>query len=91
MVRARGAQQDLRYIVTACCGVVWCCVGFGFVLVVWWFVVCLLGFWWLCVVVVLSRFGLCCPFGWFGFGCWFVGCYRLMLLFCCLARSSRYV
>ena len=74
MVRARGAQQDLRYITTFCCVVVLCCIVGVFVLVVLLFVVCLLVFWLLCVVVDLSRFviGLCV--WWFVVGCWFVGC-----------------
>lgn len=60
MVRARGAQQDLRYITTFYWFVVLCCIVGVFVLVVLWFVVCLLGVWLLCVVVDLSRFGVCC-------------------------------
>lgn len=72
MVRARGAQQDLRYITTFCCVVVLCCLFGVFVGVVLWFVVCLLVFWLLCVVVDLSRFGLCCAFGglWVVVGLW---------------------
>ena len=72
MVRARGAQQDLRYITTFYCVVVLCCLFGVFVGVVCWFVVCLLGVWLLCVVVDLSRFGLCCAFGglWLVVGLW---------------------
>ena len=72
MVRARGAQQDLRYITTFCCVVVLCSSGVVFGLVVLLFVVCLLGVWLLCVVVDLSRFGLCCAFGglWVVVGLW---------------------
>lgn len=67
----RSAGLTLYYYLLL--GLVLYCYVVVFVLVVGLFVVCLLVFCVLCVVVDLSRFGLCCPFGWFGFGCWFVG------------------